>query len=181
MKFMAQRRTDYSLIVYVYEKRHKIRKQFGMKIRIEIDPAISEEEVVIKCSQITETVTDIQRTLTDLGSGKRKISFYKGETEYYLPIEEILFFETSNETVWAHTKDDEFIVKHKLYELEELLPHFFMRISKSSILNTRKVYSIMRNLTSSSKVEFLESKKTVYVSRSYYKALRDKIELEIKN
>lgn len=150
-----------------------------MKIRIEIDPTIEEEEVVIRCPMINESVTDIQRKLLEMGDEKKNISFYKGETEYYLPLEDILFFETSGEQVWAHTKDDSFMVKYKLYELEEILPHAFMRISKSSILNTGKIYSILRNLTAASKVEFRGTKKAVYISRGYYKSVKDRIETNL--
>jgi DNA-binding LytR/AlgR family response regulator len=63
-----------------------------------------------------------------------------------------------------------------LYELEELLPGFFMRISKSAILNTNQVYAINRNLAASSVIEFRNTHKQVYVSRNYYKPLKNKLE-----
>ena len=47
-------------------------------------------------------------------------------------------FETEEKVVYAHTKDDMFQVKYRLYELEEILPGYFMRISKSTILNAKK-------------------------------------------
>lgn len=50
-----------------------------------------------------------------------------------------------------------------------------MRVSKSTILNTDRVYSLTRNLTASSLVTFAGSHKQVYVSRNYYKALVNKI------
>lgn len=53
-----------------------------------------------------------------------------------------------------------------------MLPSYFLRVSKSTILNTREVYSITRNLTAASLVEFSGTHKKVYVSRSYYKALK---------
>lgn len=62
------------------------------------------------------------------------------------------------------------------YELEEFLPRYFMRISKSTILNTNKVYSIQRNLTASSVIEFQNTHKQIYVSRYYYKPLKNKLE-----
>ena len=67
-------------------------------------------------------------------------------------------------------------VKYRLYELEEFLPGHFLRISKSTILNTEKVYAIRRNLTASSEVEFQNTHKQVFVSRAYYKSLRHKLE-----
>lgn len=146
-----------------------------MKIRIEIDPDVDESEVVIRCSRIDESVAQIQSLLLDSEGDRRKIVFYKDDTEFYLTVDEVLFFETADNTVWAHTADDEFQVKYKLYELEDILPKSFMRVSKSTILNTHKVYSIMRNLTAASKVEFHRSHKVVYVSRNYYKNLRDRL------
>ena len=66
--------------------------------------------------------------------------FYKGNTEYYIAVDNILFFETDNGQINAHTRDDIYQVKYKLYELENILPGYFMRISKSAILNTKQIY-----------------------------------------
>lgn len=101
---------------------------------------------------------------------------FKKETEYYLNLEDILFFETGIQGIEAHTIDDIFQSKFKLYELEEILPGTFMRISKSAILNTNRVYAINRNLTASSIIEFQHTHKQVYVSRNYYKPLKNKLE-----
>ena len=49
--------------------------------------------------------------------------------------------------------------------------------AKSAILNTRKVYSIHKNIAASSVVEFVDSHKQVFVSRNYYKALLHQMEL----
>lgn len=51
----------------------------------------------------------------------------------------------------------------------------FLRISKSTILNTNHIYSITRNITSSSIVEFQHTHKKVFVSRHYYKILQLKL------
>lgn len=142
-----------------------------MKIKIEIDPTIEEPEVTIKCPALDDTVTNLQRVLSEAALQKNRITFRQGDSEYYFPVEKVLFFETTDNGIVAHTENDEFTVDYKLYELEELLPSYFMRIAKSTILNSRKVYSITRNLTASSKVEFEGSHKIVYVSRNYYKAL----------
>ncbi|MEG0578156.1 MAG: LytTR family DNA-binding domain-containing protein, partial [Bacilli bacterium] len=68
----------------------------------------------------------------------------------------------------AHTIDNAYQVKYKLYELEEILTNNFMRVSKSTIVNIDYIYSIERNITSSSIVEFQNTHKKVYVSRYYY-------------
>ena len=95
--------------------------------------------------------------------------------EYYISLKEVLFFETEENNVFAHTLENVYKVKYKLYELEKLLPGNFMRVSKSSILNIDYIYSITRNITASSIVEFQNTYKKVYVSRNYYKPLKFKL------
>ncbi len=146
-----------------------------MKIRIEVDNEIKENEVIIRCGELSEEVKKIQSLLGDMAAADRGMTFYRGETEYYLSLEEILFFETEENGICAHTIDNIYNVKYKLYELEELLPGYFMRVSKSTILNTNHIYSITRSLTSSSKVEFQNTHKQIYVSRYYYKPLQIKL------
>jgi DNA-binding LytR/AlgR family response regulator len=147
-----------------------------MRIRIELTEDITEEEVIIRCAAVTEEVQKIQQAVTEVSEKSQKLELYKGEKQYYMPLEEILFFETDAERICAHTATEVFIVKFRLYELEQMLPGCFSRVSKSSILNTRTIYSITRNLSASSIVEFQNSYKTVYVSRYYYKLLRSTLE-----
>lgn len=146
-----------------------------MRIRIEVDDSIQEEEVIIRCSGIHEHIQEIQQALERIALKRKAIVFYREETEYYFALEEILFFETGENRIYAHTIDNVYHVKYKLYELEEMLPTNFMRISKSTILNIQRIYSITRNL-SSSVVEFQYTHKQVYVSRHYYKVLKARLE-----
>lgn len=144
-----------------------------MKINIEIDDSLSECEVTIKAKEVNNEVAQIQRALSNLSQLKGGIVFEKDDTEYYFGVDKILFFETDQNKVYAHTATDAYEVRHKLYELEDLLPSYFLRVSKSTILNTRKVFGLTKNITASSKVDFAGSQKSVYVSRNFYKPLKE--------
>lgn len=146
-----------------------------MKIKIEIDSELIEDEVVIKCSKIDATIQRIQQAISDVDGSKQKLSFYKEDKEYYFPLDEVLFFETNNNNVDVHTIDNMYHTKYRLYELEEILSNDFIRVSKSTILNLNHIYSIERNIASSSIVQFYKTHKQVYVSRFYYKYLREKL------
>ena len=135
-----------------------------MKIRIEIVPP-EEEEIIIRVSELNQIV-----------SGKSTLALYKNDAQFFVELNQILFFETDESGVCAHTAKEVFETRSKLYELEEILPASFMRVAKSTILNVNHVYSITRNLTASSEVEFKNTHKKVYVSRNYYKALIAKLE-----
>lgn len=147
-----------------------------MKIQIELNPELTEEEVIIRCPILSDKVTKMQQVLSEIDNNSRKMILYQEDTEYYLDLDDILFFETGLKCIEAHTAKEIFQTRYKLYELEEFLPGHFMRISKSAILNTNKVYAINRNLTASSTVEFENTHKQVYVSRNYYKPLKNKLE-----
>lgn len=147
-----------------------------MKIRIEIDEGIAEDEVIVRCRGLTEEVTAVQKAVSDVVNASQRFPFYKGNTEYYLTLDEILFFETDENGISAHTNNEMYQTKYKLYELEDILPGVFMRVSKSAILNTKHIYSISKNLTASSVVAFQGTHKQVYVSRYYYKPLISKLE-----
>lgn len=146
-----------------------------LKIRIEMSEGV-QEEVVTRCREITPEIIRLQQLLSGNSDRSNQFLVYKGDTEYYLNVNDIIFFETEGNAVMAHTRDDVYETRRKLYELEELLGGRFQRISKSAIVNVDKVYSIKRNVTSSSAIEFQGTHKQIYVSRAYYKVLREKLE-----
>lgn len=147
-----------------------------MKVRIEIDENIQEDEVIIRCSKLDEKTQKVYEAVMDISKESKRMILYKDHTEYYLPLDQILFFETTDSCISAHTADDIYNTEHRLYELEEMLPGWFMRVSKSSILNVNHIYSITKNLTASSIVQFTNTHKQVYVSRYYYKPLKCRLD-----
>ncbi len=146
-----------------------------MKVRIEVDEGLVDEYIVIHCRQLDNRILGIQEALIESSGREQTILLHKANIEYYIELEKILFFESEEKLIHAHTKSEIYDTEYKLYELEELLPGYFMRISKSTIINLKHVYSITRNLTASSVVEFNNCHKAVYVSRNYYKALVERL------
>lgn len=147
-----------------------------MKIRVELDETVSETEIVIRCKELSREVLDIQKGIADIINSHATVVLYKNDIEFYLSIDEILFFETDGNVVSAHTKDNVYYTKVRLYELEKLLPSAFMRISKSAICNTNQIYALDRSIASICNIQFHGTKKQVYVSRHYYRLLRDYME-----
>lgn len=147
-----------------------------MNIRIEVEPELEREEIIIRCKDVNQNVMEMQKAICEISLGSSRWEFTKQNKKYYLELKNILFFETSKDGICVHTKDDMYHTEYKLYELEERLPGYFMRISKSTILNLDYIYAITRNITSFSTVEFQGTEKQVYVSRSYYKALQARLE-----
>jgi len=143
-----------------------------VKIRIELVNDLAEDEVLIRCGRVDDTIQKIHQYILEQSLLGTKITFYKENQEFYFPLDDVLFFETEGEHIYAHTAKDAYRIKYRLYELEKILPKNFVRAAKSTIVNIIQVYSITRNLTASSLVQFIDSHKQVYVSRYYYQELR---------
>nr|WP_202606002.1 LytTR family DNA-binding domain-containing protein [Erysipelothrix sp. strain 2 (EsS2-7-Brazil)] len=93
-------------------------------------------------------------------------------------LNDICFFETEDDAVYAHTARDSFRTHYRLYELESSLPSSFMRASKSTIVNLNQIDSIERNITSSRSVQFYGSHKITYVSRMYFQQIKKRLKEE---
>jgi DNA-binding LytR/AlgR family response regulator len=149
----------------------------ALKLRIEIvdnDPE-HEDEIIIRCKELTDAISDIQKAIAEKTAAVNMVSeiaFFKDTEQYYFPLNNVLFFETDNDTVYAHTASEMYKTEFKLYELQEMLPRQFIRSSKSAIINVKHILSINKNLASSSLVKFHKSHKQIYVSRMYYKELK---------
>jgi len=147
-----------------------------MKVHIEVDDSMPKDEVLIRCGRADENIQNICRLILEHGSTEPNITFYKENREYYFPLNNILFFETEGEHIYAHTEDDSYLIKHRLYELDDMLHSCFVRVAKSTIVNAVKVYSVTRNITSASLIQFAGSHKQVYASRNYYNDLQQRLQ-----
>ena len=152
-----------------------------MKVQIDIDEELLENIVIIRCNKLDEKIQKMQAMLMDLIKESKYLVLYNENTECYVSLDNILFFETADNCICAHTVDNIYQTRYRLYELEEILPGCFMRVSKSTILNLNHIYAITRNITASSLVQFMNSHKQVYVSRYYYKPLKCRLEEKRKS
>jgi DNA-binding LytR/AlgR family response regulator len=139
-----------------------------MKIRIETDERVDQPEVTIRCRAIDDEVLGIQTAIASALKTATRLVLTRGGKEYFLPPEQVLFFEAVDGKTFAHTASSVFETKFKLYELENALPSSFARASKSAIIGTRWVLAVKRNLAGPSLVQFRGSHKQINVSRGYY-------------
>lgn len=144
-----------------------------MKVSIELDPQMDEPEMIIRAPRLTEDVARLQQLI--LEQKMTPLTFYKDRSKYFVDVSEILFFETDGEKIYGHTREEAYEVRQKLYELEEILPIAFCRISKSTIVNTKQIYSIEKSFSGTSTVNFYQTHKQVHVSRHYYQLLKERL------
>ncbi|WP_164508300.1 LytTR family DNA-binding domain-containing protein [Companilactobacillus kedongensis] len=145
-----------------------------MKIRVDVSPKYSEKEIVIKSPEEDDELKQIVDKIKHIESEFSQINGYINETVYSLDLKEILFFETNERNVYAHTKNNAFLIHYRLYELDNNLPDSFLRVSKSAIINVDEIISLSRSVTGNL-VQFKNTYKTIYVSRRFLKELKNRL------
>lgn len=144
-----------------------------MKIKIEI--AEGDEEIVIRCRERDARVAELERVLGSVLRGSGEMTLYLAGTEYFVAKSDILFFESEGDKIYARTADKRYVTDYRLFELEDVLPGYFVRISKSAIANVKAISSLRREVTGNGEISFKNCDRQAWFSRSYYKRLRDKI------
>lgn len=125
------------------------------------------EEIVVYCHEETPEIHALIDRINKQEKARQIPSFFKGDEQYYLSLREIMFFETDSDRVYAHTLDNTYEVRSRLYELEGTLPDYFVRASRSAIVSILHVFSIKKGLTRVNLISFRQSHKEIYCSRMY--------------
>ena len=74
-----------------------------MKIKMEIDENLQEEEIIVRCRELSDDVVAMQRRIAEAVHAGMRLTVTRGDLEYFLPLNEILFFETADSVVAVHT------------------------------------------------------------------------------
>ncbi|WP_332647353.1 LytTR family DNA-binding domain-containing protein [Lysinibacillus sp. 54212] len=141
-----------------------------MKIQLIIDENIQETEIQIRASQYNEQIERLMKRLQDLQTTVA-IDGYLQQEIHMLKIKDIYYIYGEGAKVFLQTVNQEFESKRKLYELELMLSHDFVRVSKSTLVNIDKISSIQMSRIGSTEI-ILDDESSVHVSRKYFKELK---------
>ena len=142
-----------------------------MEVEIRIDPELKQPKLVIYAPQETPQLRQLAGQLAALSLGP--VQVWEEERSYLLQQGEFLRFYTQGKGVCAQTRDKNFTVRLRLYELEEQLdPLRFVRISNSEIINLETVTAVDLSLTGTICMT-LDGRFTSYVSRRYVKKIKE--------
>ena len=144
-----------------------------MKIRTEISES---EEIIIRCRDENDRIKKLELAIEEALAREDTVTLSSGGTDYFVPKSDILYFESSNGSVYAHTKDAVYTAHHKLCELEIIMAPRFARISKSAVANLMQISSIKREIVGNGTLTFYGCEKKVWFSRAYFKLLQYKLD-----
>ncbi|MBE6575303.1 MAG: LytTR family transcriptional regulator DNA-binding domain-containing protein [Clostridia bacterium] len=147
-----------------------------MKINLMEDPTLAETEILIRCPSMQGEVREIVAALNLVGN---TVAGQQGEDTCFVPLGDLLYFESVDDRVFFYTAEGTYETPSKLYQIEEKLkPTSFVRISKSAIVNLRRV-TRMRREKNSRLLVTLSTGESLVVSRQYMPAIKEKLEVLI--
>ena len=142
-----------------------------MKLEIKINEQCEETKIIVETKTIEDEVIKLIENLQNKES--QTVNGFKKEEMYILNQDEIETIYTEDGKVFAKENNNNYLVKKRLYELEEILnPKKFVRISNSEIVNMKKVSKISFKITGTIILYFTNGNKT-FVSRRYIKKIKE--------
>lgn len=134
------------------------------------------EELEIRCHEETEEVKDI---VMFAKSRQGKLTgIFEGQ-QYEIPVADVFYVEAVDNAVFIYGKENIYETKQKLYELEGILREkYFLRVSKSLILNLMKIKAIKPALNGRY-TAILENGEDIIISRKYVTDLKRALKGEV--
>lgn len=141
-----------------------------MQIEIKLNSTCVEPKITIETDKMTEEVNLIIRKLSEEVTSV--LAGFREDCLEILEQNEIIRIYASNKKVYAVTERGEYMLRLRLYELENRLDkNSFVRISNSEIVNLRKVKDFDLSFTGTICVR-LSNGTVTYVSRRYVSKIR---------
>lgn len=142
-----------------------------MKVEVNIDKNCKETKIIIHTQDINDKIIKLIENLQN--KEMEELNGFKNDEMYLLNQNNIETIYTEAGKVFARENGNKYLIKKRLYELEEILnPDKFVRISNSEIVNMKKVQKMNFKFSGTIILYFTNEEKT-YVSRRYLKKIKE--------
>jgi len=140
-----------------------------LKTIVEIIEKSKEEIANFKVHEVTKS---LQNVLSILKNEKLFLVGEENGAHYKVPYSNVFYIEVVDKKSFIYTQDKVYQSAEKLYQLEEkLLPHKFIRIGKSMLLNIEVIQSVSPTLSGRFEATLVNDER-VAVSRKYVPELK---------
>ena len=144
-----------------------------MQIEIKLDPSCEEPKIVILTNKMTDEVNDLARKLSN--PAPQILVGFLNDNAVILDQAAIFRIYSMNGKTYAATENGEYVLRLRLYELEERLDqNGFVRISNSEIINLKKVRGFDLSFAGTICVS-LSNGAVTYVSRRYVAKIKQEL------
>ena len=143
-----------------------------MKFKLFIDKN-HDDEVIVYAHEESELTKQIEDIVT---KSESQIVAYIDREAVVLELADVYCFVVEDNKVFAITSKDKLKVKSRLYQLEEMLPHTFVKVNQSCIANIKMIKSFDSKISGSLLVRF-KNGYSDYVSRRQLKVVKERMGL----
>lgn len=139
----------------------------NINVKTNISNKFKEIMIAIEAPKLTKEVQNIIDYASDLSPLPNQIVANKNNEIYFIELKDIICFFSKDKYIYIRTKNDEYRVKYKLYEIEEKLDkRIFIRISKSCIINMEQVECFDTSILGTIKVKLKDNTKEIVSKRN---------------
>ena len=132
-----------------------------------------DEEILIYAHERNKTVEEIELLAAE--SSSQINGYLRGEI-VKLDAKEVYCFTVDGGKLYAICENEKYLLKQRLYNIEEILDKGFIKINQSSIANTNKIQKFDASISGTLKVIF-KNGYTDYVSRRNIRNIKERIGL----
>jgi len=146
-----------------------------MKVNLFISRDIEEPHADIHTNELTDNVSKAISIL-ESDESNDMVAVKKGSDIALLQLDEIYMFRVEDKQVKVYTESSDYLIKKALYQVEEGLDSDFIRISKTTIINLKKIERVAPSLKGMMFIELKNGLKD-NISRKYLPDFKKALDL----
>lgn len=142
-----------------------------MKVNFIQNSKLEDNHIILQANQKNDLIETI---IYDIESNIYTIECSIDGQKMLTPLNSFIRFMSADKKIFGYTQDKELTIKYRLYQLEELLPSQFVRISNTEIINIHAVSNLELTHTGIILIHFKNGEQTSS-SRRYIKKIKEKL------
>ena len=146
-----------------------------MKVNLFVSKDIAEPHADIHTNELTDNVSKAISIL-ESDESNELIAVKKGSDIVLLEFSDVYMFRVENKQIKVYTKSSEYLIKKPLYQVEETLNSDFVRISKTTIVNLKKIERVAPSLKGMMFIQLKNGLKD-NISRKYLQDFKQALDL----
>lgn len=146
-----------------------------MKVNLFVSRDIEEPYADIHTNELTDNVTKAISIL-ESDESNEMLAVKKGSDIALLEFSDVFMFRVEDKQVKVYTDNSEYLIKKPLYQVEETLTSDFVRISKTTIVNLKKIERVAPSLKGMMFIQLKNGLKD-NISRKYLPDFKNALDL----
>lgn len=149
-----------------------------MKVECNINAGCTDPYAVLYIKQMSPAIAEAISILEKDGASSLPLAAVKGGKTYFIEPENLELIRTEGREIVCYDKlKNRYKLDKPLYELERILGDVFVRVSKSAIVNIRRISHVSAGFNGSLEL-VMKNGIEDYISRSFRKSFKERLGLQ---